>query len=66
MDNKNRPTERLYAVKKAAKYLGISTWTMRELGWAGKVPPVRFNRRIYFDLRDLDDFIDKNKFSENP
>ena len=62
MDNKDRPTKRLYSVKEAAAYLGVSEWTVRELGWAEKVRPVKFNRRIYFDIRDLDDFIEKSKF----
>ncbi len=66
MDNKDRPTKRLYTVEEAAQYLAISPWTMRELGWADKVPPVRFNRRVYFDLRDLDELIERNKFTENP
>ncbi len=62
MDNKDRPNKRLFSVEEAAAYLGISKWTMRELGWADKVPPVRFNRRVYFDVGDLDDFIEKSKF----
>ena len=66
MDNKDRPTKRLYSVKEASEFLGISTWTMRGLQWDAKVPFVKFNRLIYFDLRDLEAFIARNKFTENP
>ncbi|MFB3072647.1 MAG: helix-turn-helix domain-containing protein [bacterium] len=62
----DRPTKRLYTVKEASEFLGISRWTMRELQWDGKVPFVKFNRLIYFDLRDLEAFIARNKFRENP
>jgi excisionase family DNA binding protein len=61
----DRPTKRLFTVKEAAQYIAVSTWTMRELGWAGKVPFVKFNRLVYFDLEDLDTFIERNKFTEN-
>ena len=66
MDNKDRPPKRLFTVAEAAEYLAVSEWTMRELGWGEKVPPVRFNRRVYFDVEDLDLFIQRNKFTENP
>jgi len=62
----DRPTKRLYSVKEASEFLGISPWTMRELQWAGKVDYVKFNRLIYFDVEDLNRFIEKNKFTENP
>ena len=58
----DRRSKRLFSVKEAAEYLGISEWTVRELGWAEKVRPVRFNRRVYFDVRDLDTFIENHKF----
>lgn len=62
----DRPTERLYTVKRAAKYLGISPWTLRELQWRGTLPYVKFNRLVYFDVEDLDTFIERNRFTENP
>jgi len=62
----DRPTKRLFSVKEASEFLGISPWTMRDLQWAGKVDYVKFNRLVYFDVRDLEDFIERNKFRENP
>jgi len=33
---------RLLPLKKAAEYLGLTTWAMRERIWAGDIPVVRF------------------------
>jgi excisionase family DNA binding protein len=61
-----RPNKRLYTVEEAAEYLACSPWTVRELQWGGALPFVKFNRRIYFDLEDLDAFAERNKFTECP
>jgi excisionase family DNA binding protein len=55
--------KRLYTLKEAARYLGRSDWGMRELMWAGKIPFVRPDggRKIYFDVSDLDEYIEINK-----
>ena len=55
--------KRLYTLKEGAQYLGRSEWGMRELIWAGKIPVVREEgaRKIFLDLQDLNDFIQKNK-----
>ena len=60
----NRP--RLLDVKSAAQYLGISPWTLREMQWRGALPYVKFNRRVYFDMEDLDLFIQNNKLRDSP
>jgi hypothetical protein len=63
----NRPSSkrlpRLLPLKKAAEYLGVTTWAMRELAWSGSIPVVRFNgqRKQYFDIHDLEDLIRENK-----
>ena len=64
--SKDRPPKRLYTVKEASEFLAVSEWTMRGLQWDGKVDYVKFNRLVYFDVRDLEDFIERNKFRENP
>ena len=56
-----RLPKRLYSVKEAAVYLGRSTSAVREMIWAGKLPSVRADRRIFLDIYDMDDWIDKNK-----
>ncbi len=52
---------RLLSLKAAAVYMGRTTWGMRELYWANKIPWLRDGKRIYFDLRDLDAYIEGMK-----
>ncbi|UVT20112.1 MAG: helix-turn-helix domain-containing protein [Nitrospira sp.] len=58
------PTKRLYSLPEAAMYLGRSTWSIRRLIWNGELPQVRAGGRVHVDVRDLDEFIDKNKTCE--
>jgi excisionase family DNA binding protein len=55
--------KRLYTLKEAAEYLGRSDWSMRELIWGGKIPVVRGDgaRKIFLDIKDLDEYIGRNK-----
>jgi hypothetical protein len=50
-------------LKKAAQYLGLTVWAIRERIWAGQIPVVQFpgGRKMYVDVNDLDSFIDRNK-----
>ncbi len=54
---------RLMSLKKAAEYLGLTTWAMRERIWAGDIPVVRFpgGRKMFIDTSDIEDFINQNK-----
>ncbi len=52
---------RLYTVKEAASYLRLSPWTVRGLGWNGEIPQVKIGRRVLFDRRDLDAFVERSK-----
>jgi hypothetical protein len=54
---------RLLPLKKAAEYLGLTVWAMRERIWAGHIPVVQFpgGRKMYVDIRDIEEFIKKNK-----
>ena len=53
----------LYTLKEAAEYLGRSEWGMREVIWSGAIPVVRAEqgRKIFLDIEDLNDFINRNK-----
>jgi excisionase family DNA binding protein len=53
----------LYTIKESAGYLGRSEWGMRELIWAGEIPVVRTEggRKIFLDVDDLNDFINRHK-----
>ena len=59
--HKIRPIKRLYSIKDASIYLGRSECAIREMIWAGKMPSVRFDRRIYIDINDLEKLIETNK-----
>lgn len=59
--------KRLYTLKEAAEYLGRSVWGMRELIWSRRIPIVKQDecRKIYLDINDLNDFVEKNKIIYN-
>jgi hypothetical protein len=52
-------------LKRATDYLGLTVWAMRERIWAGHIPVVQFlgGRKRYFDINDLENFIQKNKLT---
>ena len=54
---------RLLPLKKAAEYLGLTVWAMRERIWAGDIPVVRFpgGRKMFIDINDIESFIARNK-----
>ena len=52
---------RLYSLRDAATYLGISYWTVRELINRQEMPAVRIGRRVMVDVADLNRFIEANK-----
>lgn len=58
---KHEENERLFSIPKAAKYLGRTTWSMRHLIEKGSIPIVREGKRIFFDVKDLDKYIERNK-----
>lgn len=59
-----RCPKRLYSIPEAAQYLGRSPWSVRHLIWAGELPSVRAGRRVHVDVRDMDEFIERNKVAE--
>ena len=62
--DKNGMKERhLVNVKEAAEYLAISPMTIRRNQWNGVLSHVRIGRRVIFDVKDLDKFIEVNKFT---
>lgn len=63
MKKTTKEQKRLYTLKEAAQYLGRSEWGMRELVWKRLIPTVitKGGRKIYFDVMDLDAFIEKHK-----
>jgi excisionase family DNA binding protein len=55
---------RLLTLPEAARYLGCTVWTVRELIWKGELHYTRFGKRFQVDLRDLDVLIDREKRQE--
>ena len=52
----------LLSVKQAAVYLGRSEQSIQHLIFQKELPVVRVGRRVHLDRRDLDAFIEKNKY----
>ncbi len=53
--------KRLYSLKEAAVYLGRTECAVREMLYAGKLPFVRDGKRILLDIKDMDEWIEKQK-----
>ena len=54
---------RLLPYKDAALYLGISLRSMKGLAAEGHVQKTQIGHRVLFDVRDLDELIDRVKAS---
>jgi len=54
-------TTRLLSVEQAATYLGRSKNAVEHMVACGKIPRVKSDRRVFLDVRDLDDWIADNK-----
>ncbi len=64
---KTSTTKRLFTLKESAQYLGRSPCSVRSLAWAGELPTVRSHgvgTKIFFDIVDLDKWVESNKTME--
>lgn len=52
---------RLLTIKDAAAYLSATVWFLRTLAWEKKIAFVRLGKRLLFDRKDLDAFVDRMK-----
>ena len=59
------PLKRLYTLEEAGTYLGRSIWSVRRLIWKGLMPKIEAGGRTHIDVRDMDEFIERNKVQEN-
>jgi len=57
-------SKRLYTLKQAGTYIGLSHWRVRSLIYSGQLAYVRLGRRILVDRIDLDVLIDSLKRRE--
>ena len=53
--------QRLLTLPEAARYLGCTLWSVRDLIWKGQLPYTRFGKRFQVDVQDLDAMIDREK-----
>ena len=53
--------KRLLTTDEAAEYLGRTREAMQHLVSSGKMPTVRSDRRVFFDIHDLESWIERNK-----
>jgi excisionase family DNA binding protein len=53
---------RLLTVDEAAEYLGRTKEAVQHMIASGKLRTVRADRRVFLDIKDLDLWIDQNKF----
>jgi len=56
--------KRLLDAKDAASYLSISRAKLYQWVDAGKIPSVRIDKRRLFDILELDEFVEKLKYSQ--
>jgi excisionase family DNA binding protein len=52
---------RLLSQHEAARYLGISYWTVRDLVFRREIPFIKIGRRVLVDRLDLDAYLDRSK-----
>ncbi len=53
--------KRLFNLKEAAAYLGRPVSGVRTLIWNGRLQYIQEGKKQYIDLRDLDNYVDRNK-----
>ncbi|HXK60929.1 MAG TPA: helix-turn-helix domain-containing protein [Acidobacteriota bacterium] len=58
--------ERLLSAEETARYLGIKKGTLYVWARSGKIPSVKIGTRLLFDLRDLDELIERQKRAPLP
>lgn len=58
---KYKGQKRLFSIKEASVYLGVSEYSVRELIWKGNIGQVKIGRRVLIDLQDIDRFIETSK-----
>ena len=54
-------TKRLYELKEASIYLGRPGFSVRGLIWKGALPIVKDGRKLYVDLYDLNEYVERHK-----
>ena len=53
--------KRLFDLKEAATYLGRPVFSIRGLIWKGALPVIKDGRKLYLDIIDLNQYIERHK-----
>ncbi|HUV59155.1 MAG TPA: helix-turn-helix domain-containing protein [Desulfatiglandales bacterium] len=53
--------KRLFDLKEASVYLGRPVFSVRTLIWSGALPVVKEGRKMYLDILDLEQYVERNK-----
>ncbi len=56
------PARRLLDITAASEYLGITEDALRSKSANGILPTVKIDRRLRFDIKDLDALVDRSKY----
>ena len=56
------PKKRLYSIKELTALIGATDWFWRSMIWDGQLPYVQVGKKMFVDSKDIEDFIQKNKF----
>lgn len=62
-DKRSKTQKRLYSVEDAAVYLGRTAHAVRSLCYSGRLPAVKIDGRVFFDVYDMDALIERSKVS---
>lgn len=58
----NVPRKRLYSIKELVALIGATEWFWRSQIWDGQLPYVQVGRKQFVDHKDVENFIEKNKY----
>lgn len=59
LEERSTCSQRLMELEAAAAYMGMTTIALSQKSRDGEIPTVRIDKRLRFDRRDLDRFIDR-------
>ncbi len=66
MAEQRRETERLMSAEETAHYLGVKRGTLYVWARSGRIPSVKIGTRLLFDVRDLEELIERQKRAPLP
>lgn len=57
--------KRLFSIKELVDTVGATDWFWRTQIWDGALPFIQVGKKIFVELKDIDNFININKQSNN-